>query len=103
MSNHLSIDDQVLLTAGAALVYAAHQLSNDNVQRPEGDLHSLTGVGPTVSLFLDALNTARAALADAAHTASGSLAAVMREATQLDQQISASLGADYQVECEPRQ
>jgi hypothetical protein len=97
MAESLSIDDQALLTVGASLVSIASTMVSGNAARPAGDLPSLSGIGAEVTLYLQGVNVARAALADAARTASEAVSELLSDGSELDRYIAESLGSGFAV------
>ncbi len=95
MSDRLELSDDALMQAGHTLVVASYVMTHDNVHRPTGLLASVSGVGPQLDRYLRGLAVARAALADAARTASEGVAAVMSESTELDSFIAVHLGQGF--------
>lgn len=97
MTGQLRLDDQVLGDAGVALVTASYVMSHNNAQRGTGVFDSMTGIGTQVEHYLKGMSVARAALGDAAKTASESVAMVMEESAALDTLISANLATGFAV------
>ena len=97
MAAGLKLDDQALSAAGQALVTASFVMVNGNARVPSVQLQSLTGIGARVDLYLRGLAVARAALADAAKTASVVVADLMQESSVLDALIAGNLGTGFAV------
>lgn len=97
MAESLRMNDEALLLVGASLVSIASTMISDNVRRPAGDLPSLSGIGAELTLYLRGLNVARAALADAARTASEAVSGLISDSSKLDRHIAQSLGTSFAV------
>lgn len=93
----LDIKDEELEYAGALLVSASSTMVDDNESIPPGSLDSLTSIGDKVRRFLNGLQTGRLALADAAKTAGGEVAGVMRDSSELDAFMADSLYSGFAV------
>lgn len=93
----LRITDEELEYAGALLVSAASTMVENNESIPSGNIDSLTGIGAEVRGFLNGLQTARLALADAAKTAGGEVAGVMRDSSELDAFMATALFSGFAV------
>lgn len=102
MAETLRLNDAELQIVGSLLVGAASTMVSGNVRRPTGDLPSLSGIGGTVTEYLQGVNVARAALADAARTGSEAVSRIMSESSELDRQIAFALGDDFAVAGEQR-
>lgn len=96
MSGRLKLSDAELAEAGQALVAACSVMTSGG-RTPDGGLPSLTGIGPEVDLHVRGLMVARAALADAAKTASESVASVMHDSGALDAAIADALYEGFAV------
>jgi len=97
MAESLNINDQTLLAVGASLVSVASTMVSGNAARPAGELPSLSGIGAEVTLYLQGVNVARAALADAARTASETISRLISDGSELDRYIAESLGGGFAV------
>lgn len=97
MADRLSLDDLSLGEAGRALVTASSAMAHGNARVPTTVLPSLTGIGERIDLYLRGLAVARAALADAARTASMEIAVAMRESADLDAAIATRLPGGFAV------
>ncbi|WP_449283080.1 hypothetical protein [Leucobacter sp.] len=97
MTDQLNIWDDVLEASGFGLVSAAQVMMESDRSVPPAALESLTGVGGAVHRFLNGLQTGRFALADAAKTAGGEVAGVLRESSALDALIADSLYSGFAV------
>lgn len=95
MPEAVNLNDSALQAAGAYLVQASSTMTSDDARRPSGDLPGLTDIGATVTVYLTGVNVARAALADGARTGSESVAGLMQESTELDHEITQTLGAGF--------
>jgi uncharacterized protein YaiE (UPF0345 family) len=98
VSEQLNIRDDVLESAGTFLALAAGVMVEGNRTIPRADLESMTGIGGEVRRFLTGLQTGRLALADAAKTAAGEVAGVMRDSSALDARMANVLYAGFAVE-----
>lgn len=87
-----------ITTASAELVDAANLMVEGNTRRPSARLESLTGIGAQVEHYLKGLSVARAALADAAKTASESARDLGDEARAVDRQLSGALASGFAVQ-----
>ncbi|MFV0433368.1 MAG: hypothetical protein ACK5LO_05250 [Leucobacter sp.] len=92
------IPDGALESAGASLVGAANLMVTGNTARVAGVLESLTGIGTEVDLYLRGLSVGRAALADAAKTASEAVGALMLDSSALDGRLSGALASGFAVQ-----
>lgn len=92
----LRLDDATLRAAGNWLVTSASTALRAP-RAPEARLASVSGIGPEVSTFLQHLDLACCALADAAQTASQCTAELMRDSSELDSRIAMRLGSGYAV------
>ena len=97
MSDQVKFTDATLETAGSHLVSVSVRMAEGNRSVPAAELESLTGIGGEVTRFLNGLNTARLALADGAKTASGEIAGVMRDSSDLDARMAADLYSGFAV------
>ena len=97
MSDQLKITDATLETAGSHLVSASARMAEGNRSVPSAELESLTGIGGEVTRFLNGLNTGRLVFADGAKTASGEIAGVMRDSSDLDARMAADLYTGFSV------
>lgn len=93
----LDIKDDELEYAGALLVSASNTMVDNNESIPSGNLDSLTNIGGEVRRFLNGLQTGRMALADAAKTAGGEVAGVMRDSSELDAYMAETLYTGFAV------
>lgn len=98
VSEQLNIRDDVLESAATFLALAAGVMVEGNRTIPRADLESMTGIGGEVRRFLTGLQTGRLALADAAKTAAGEVAGVMRDSSALDARMANALYAGFAVE-----
>lgn len=102
MGDRVQLSDEALGVASAALLVAENCMSSQSRVDRLGHVASLTGIGGDVQQFLSGVSVARAALADAARTASQAVAGVMRESTALDTQLATSLSSEFAVAGGPR-
>ena len=98
MSGQLRLDDETLSQSGIALVTASYVMANENVARSMGQIDSVTGIGARVEHYLKGMSVARAALGDAAKTASLSVAMLMEESTVLDTFIGQQLASGFTLQ-----
>jgi hypothetical protein len=94
MTDALKLDGAELLAAGRLLIEASATMTSGDAG-DLGYLPSLTGIGAEVDRYLVGLGVARASLADAAKTASRTLASVTEESGELDALIAGSLPEDF--------
>ncbi|WP_336659066.1 hypothetical protein [Leucobacter sp. USHLN153] len=87
------ISDQALSDASAFLVAARRDARQHLNSRPRGHFPSITGIGETISAFLEGLHTSADALSDAAHTADQALSALREEAAAIDSQLAGAVNA----------
>jgi hypothetical protein len=95
MAENMRLNDGDLQFTGSVLVAAASGMTSGNVRRPAGDLPSVSGIGGAVTRYLQGVNVARAALADAARTGGEAVARIMSDSSELDRQIAQALGDDF--------
>lgn len=96
MSDSLKLNDAVLSGAGRKLVEAAVGMLNNNVRRPVA-VPTISGASAEIDIYLRGLSVARAALADAAKSASLALSSTMERSAALDSEIAAALPAGYSL------
>lgn len=95
MTDALKLDGAELLAAGSLLIEAFATMTNGDADAHGTYLPSLAGIGAEVDRYLVGLGVARASLADAAKTASRTLASVTEESGELDALIAGSLPEDF--------
>ncbi len=95
MNDRLSLSDDSLTTAAIGLAQAARLLADGGSHRPSGWIPSLSDIGGEVDAFLLSVNVARDALADAAKSASHAASALMRDSSELDAKLAATLYSGF--------
>lgn len=96
MSDSLKLNDAVLLESGRRLVEAAVGMLHNNVKRPAA-VPTISGASAEIDLYLRGFSVARAALADAAKSASLALSSTMEQSAALDSEIAAALPAGFSL------
>ena len=94
MSDSLRLTDAALSGAGRKLLEAAVGMLKNNVGRPAA-VPTVSGASADIDLYLRGFSVARAALADAAKSASLTVSATMEQSDALDAEIAAALPAGF--------
>lgn len=97
MTESLRIEEEQLGIARATLVAAARVMVEENTPVPRFWMRSINDIGGRVRWFLEGVGTARAALVDAAVSASRATAELSDESDDLEAELTESLRDGYAV------
>lgn len=97
MSDGLKVSDAVLEAASVHLADASRVMIEGNAALPAGPPATLTTLGEDIMRFVSGLSTSRLALADAAKTASMSVAGAMEDSSELDARLASALHSGFAV------
>lgn len=98
MGPDIELDDDVLQMCAMDFAYASHEIFSEAARRPVDAFPSTNGIGPRVAEYLRAVDTARAALADAARSASETLGSLVADSAEIDAFLAQSFTAGYALE-----
>lgn len=97
----MKLNQEDLHLAGAQFIIAANKLILQRKPRPQGGFRGLTGINDQICDYLYSVHVARAALIDAAKTASEACANLMDSSDELDAVIASKLPAGFGVPSPP--
>ncbi|GAA1326234.1 hypothetical protein ACFSWE_12905 [Leucobacter albus] len=94
MSENLQLNDAVLESAARGFASAAEVMRSGAAKRPPTPA-TLSALRAELDLYLRGLAVSRAALSDAAHSATLALADILAQSAELDAEIAAALPAGF--------